>query len=56
MPKEGDKSPAEGEQEEVALWEGVGQCSWVLSRKLEMLKVCITCGKVGQLMENKKID
>lgn len=56
MPKEGDKSPAEGEQEEVALWEDVGQCSWVLSRKLEMLKVCITCGKVGQLMENKKID
>lgn len=32
------------------------ECSWMLSRKLWMLKVFITCGKVDQLMEKKSTD
>lgn len=28
------RSPGEGDQREGVLWEGVGQCSWVLSRKV----------------------
>lgn len=44
------------DQKEVVLWEGVDQCNWMLSGKLEMIKVYITCGKVGKLMENKSVD